>query len=180
MGIQITEAVQTIQQLLHEDKILKEIAGKAFCTSLLNLSVGAVAVDSYSSKSDIQDSEKLLFDLEDSDDSTSDNDYFTANNLKSGSCFPRTKDLEPGYEADVEIGTCSSDVSSKENDLNFGKVGRAKEILTRRPGVADGVILYPQMCKQLLNFLEHNSELNALVFISILRLRACPLDKHRC
>ena len=156
--------MRIIQRLLHKDKLLKKIAGKTFCASLLNLAAGAVAEECSSFKVDVLDSDKLLFELENPEDSGSESDIFEAgsSNLDQSSLAP--KDVEPGYEADAELDNALSDVSGKENGVAIGGVGREKEISPRRHSeCVEGHIFYPQMCEQLVYFLEHTGEMTALV-----------------
>ena len=70
------ENVRIIQRLIQKDKFLKECAGKAFCQTLLNLATGAVSEDD-SLKADLRDSEKVLFDFGNTDDSESENEVFS-------------------------------------------------------------------------------------------------------
>ena len=70
-----------IQRLIQKDKFLKECAGRAFCQTLLNLAIGAVSEDD-SLKADLRDSEKLLFDFGNTDDSESESEVFPRNSTK--------------------------------------------------------------------------------------------------
>lgn len=70
-----------MQRLIQKDKLLKEMAGKTFCQSLINLAVGAVSEDD-SLKEDLRDSAKFSFDFRTPDDSESENEVFQSGSTK--------------------------------------------------------------------------------------------------
>ena len=70
-----------MQRLIQKDKFLKEMAGKTFCQSLINLAVGAVSEDD-SLKADLRDSTKFSFDFRTPDDSDSENEVFQSGSMK--------------------------------------------------------------------------------------------------
>ena len=70
-----------MQRLIQKDNFLKEMAGKTFCQSLIDLAVGAVSEDD-SLKADLRDSAKFSFDFPSPDDSESENEVFQNGSTK--------------------------------------------------------------------------------------------------
>ena len=63
------------------------------------------------------------------------------------------KDVEPGYEADAELETGLSDVSSKGTCV--ARCRKPREKPKQRTERAERYILYPSMCEQLVYFIEN-------------------------
>lgn len=86
LSLQVRETVRIIRRLIQKDKFLKEFAGKTFCQTLLNLAIGAVSEDDSLKADLIRDSEKLLFDFGNTDDSDSENEVSQSGNTKVRCC----------------------------------------------------------------------------------------------
>ncbi|XP_028398812.1 lysosomal-trafficking regulator-like [Dendronephthya gigantea] len=159
LSLQIDETVRIIQRLIQKDKFLNEIAGKTFCQTLLNLAIGAVSEDD-SLKADLRDSEKLLFDFGNTDDSDSESEVSQSGNTKVvGHRMLGAKDVEPGYEGDAELETGQSDISGRGSGMYMTRPKKPRDRPKRQTHTADRYILYPSMFEQLIYFIEHDGKI---------------------
>lgn len=156
--------MRIIQRLIQKDKLLKEIAGKTFCQALLNLSIGAVGVDESTSK-EKQSTERIVFDFICAGDSESDNDAFQMASTKKCAMMV-AKDLEPGYDADTELEIGQSNSSSKGiGPCVVMKSRRMRDRPRQRNTVVQRFIIYPNLCEQLIQFIDEDVENIAYVTI---------------
>ena len=105
----------------------------------------------------VLNSEKLLIDLADSDDTGSDSDICEDERLR----ITRAMDVEPGYEADVEQGNRSSDGSTKDGRACAQREVKDVLVTRRHADVNQGHIRSPEMCSQLVHLLEFKDEMTA-------------------
>ncbi|XP_046848177.1 lysosomal-trafficking regulator-like [Xenia sp. Carnegie-2017] len=155
--LQINEHLRIIQRLIQKDKLLKEIAGKTFCQALLNLSIGAVGVDESTSK-ETKSTERIVFDFICAGDSESDNDAFQMVSTKQCAMMV-AKDLEPGYDADTELEIGQSNSSNKGiGPCVVMKSRRMRDRPRQRNTVVQRFIIHPNLCEQLIQFIDEDIE----------------------